>query len=581
MGGFLGALRRRLEAADPSREAFSFVGAESATRGDESPGPSARSLTYGELDRQARQLAAWVQSRGGAGQRVLLPSCEGPLQIAALLGCLYAGATAVPCPSPLDGGRNARRLTAVAKDADVALALADSAVAAELSRLFAGSDLVCLAADRAALPDPEDWRPTVAADDDLALIQYTSGSVTQVKGVLISQRNLLAGQEAIARALGSDEHAVIGGWLPAYHDMGLVGQLLHPLHVGARGVLMPAATFAARPLSWLRMIEAYGVTLSGGPDYAYDMCVRAATDDEVDRLDLTSWRVAVNGAEPVREATMTAFAKRFAPAGFRPEAFYPAYGLAEATLLVTGGSPERAPVEREADCAALAAGRMTEPTGGALSRTLVGVGRPHGVELRIVDPETRQVLEPGRVGEIWIRGESVATGYWRRRTETEESFGAVTSAHDGSFLRSGDLGAVDEHGELFVIGRLKEGVVVNGVDVAPEDIETSVQGLNPTFGVTAAITTGPERDRLIVIQEVRENGLLDGELPSLVEAVRTHLDGEFGIPDAEILLVRQGVVRRTTSGKLQRSAMRGLLRSGGIRPLFPQVPAFQADLSPH
>ncbi|MEU9736276.1 fatty acyl-AMP ligase [Streptomyces sp. NPDC048002] len=569
-----------MEAADPSREAFSFVGAETAARRDGGPGSSVRTLTYGELDRQARQLAAWVQSRGGAAQRVLLPACEGPLQVTALLGCLYAGATAVPCPSPLDGGRNVRRLAAIAKDADVGLALADSAVAAELSRLFAGSDLVCLAADRAALPDPEDWRPTVAADDDLALIQYTSGSVTQVKGVLISQRNLLAGQEAITRALGSDEHAVIGGWLPPYHDMGLVGQLLHPLHLGARGVLMPAATFAARPLSWLRMIEAYGVTLSGGPDYAYDMCVRAATDEEVDRLDLSSWRVAVNGAEPVREATMAAFAKRFAPAGFRPEAFYPAYGLAEATLLVTGGSPDRTPVEREADCTALAAGRLTGPRNGSRSRTLVGVGRPRGVEMRIVDPETRQVLEPGRVGEIWIRGESVATGYWRRRAETEECFGAVTSAHDGSFLRSGDLGAVDEQGELFVIGRLKEGVVVNGVDVAPEDIETSVQGLNPKFGVTAAITTGPERDRLIVIQEVRETGLLDGELPSLVESVQSHLDGEFGIPDAVILLVRQGVVRRTTSGKLQRSAMRGLLRSGGIRPLYPQVPVFQADLSP-
>ncbi|MGW0913816.1 fatty acyl-AMP ligase [Streptomyces sp. NPDC002784] len=578
MGGFLGALLRRLEAADPSREAFGFVGAEpSARRG---PGSPARTLTYGELDRQARQLAAWVQSRGGAGQRVLLPHCEGPLQIAALLGCFYAGATAVPCPSPLDGGRNVRRLTAVAKDADVGLALADSAVAAELSRLFAGSDLVCLAADRAALPDPEDWRPTVSSDDDIALIQYTSGSVTQVKGVVISQRNLLAGQEAIARALGTDEHSVIGGWLPPYHDMGLVGQLLHPLHLGARGVLMPATTFAARPLSWLRMIQTYGITLSGGPDYAYDMCVRAATDEEVARLDLSSWQVAVNGAEPVREATMAAFAERFAPAGFRPQAFYPAYGLAEATLLVTGGTPGRRPVERAVDPAALAAGRMTAPVNGSRSRTLVGVGRPRGVEVRIVDPETRQVLEPGRVGEIWVRGESVAPGYWRRRAETEESFGAITSAHDGSFLRSGDLGAVDEHGELFVIGRLKEGVVVNGVDVAPEDIETSVQGLNPLFGVTAAVTTGPERDRLIVIQEVRENGVLDGELPSLAESVQTHLDGEFGIPDAVILLVRPGVVRRTTSGKLQRSAMRGLLRSGGIRPLYPRVPAFQADLSP-
>ncbi|MDT9694675.1 fatty acyl-AMP ligase [Streptomyces sp. P17] len=566
--------------ADPSREAFSFVGAESAPPRDGGSGSPVRRLTYGELDRQARQLAAWVQSRGGAGQRVLLPHCEGPLQIAALLGCFYAGATAVPCPSPLDGGRNVRRLTAVAKDADVGLALADSAVAAELSRLFAGSDLVCLAADRAALPSPEDWRPTESAEDDIALIQYTSGSVTQVKGVLISQRNLLAGQEAITRALGSDEHSVIGGWLPPYHDMGLVGQLLHPLHLGARGVLMPATTFAARPLSWLRMIETYGVTVSGGPDYAYDMCVRAATDAEVDRLDLASWQVAVNGAEPVREATMAAFAERFAPAGFRPEAFYPAYGLAEATLLVTGGTPGQRPVERAADPAALAAGRMTAPKNGSRSRTLVGVGRPCGVEIRIVDPETRQVLEPGRVGEIWIRGESVAPGYWRRRAETEECFGAVTSAHDGSFLRSGDLGAVDDHGELFVIGRLKEGVVVNGVDVAPEDIETSVQGLNPVFGVTAAVTTGAERDRLIVIQEVRENGLLDGELPSLVEAVQTHLDGEFGIPDAVILLVRQGVVRRTTSGKLQRSAMRGLLRSGGIRPLYPQMPAFQADLSP-
>ncbi|MBD0838222.1 fatty acyl-AMP ligase [Streptomyces sp. TRM68416] len=566
-----------MEAVDPAREAFRFVGARSR---DSAPGPAEQTLSYGELDRQARSLAAWVQSQGGTGQRVLLPHCDGPLQVSALLGCLYAGATAVPCPSPLDGGRNVRRLTAIAKDADVSLALADSAVAAELSRLFAGSDLVCLAADRAALPDPGDWRPTAQNDDDLALIQYTSGSVTQVKGVLITQRNLLAGQQAIARALGTSERSVIGGWLPSYHDMGLVGQLLHPLHLGARGVLMPAWSFIRRPLSWLELIAEHGVTLSGGPDFAYDMCVRDVSDEEAEKLDLGSWRVAVNGAEPVREATLRSFAAKFAPAGFRPEAFYPAYGLAEATLLVTGGAPGRPPLSRRVDSAALAAGRLDGTVAGGRSRTLVGVGRPHGAEMRIVDPETRQVLPPGRVGEIWIRGETVAPGYWRRRAETEEFFGAVTSHHEGSFLRSGDLGAVDDSGELFVIGRLKEGVVVNGVDVAPEDIEVSVQGLNPLFGVTAAVTAGPERDRLIVIQEVRETGLLDGELPSLAEAVQTHLDGEFGIPDAMVLLVRLGVVRRTTSGKLQRSAMRGLLRNGGIRPLYPEVPVFEADLSP-
>lgn len=576
MGDFFGALLCRMTTPNAESEAFRFVGAAS---GGDRMSTTDHILTYGQLDRRARELAAWLQTRGARGERVLLPHCDGPLQIEALLGCLYAGAIAVPCPSPLSGGRFARRLALIAKDTDAALALADSAVAPEVSRVLAGSPLVCLAADRADLPSPGDWRQPDPADDDIALIQYTSGSVARPSGVLITQRNLLAAQQTLSRALGTDDTSVIGGWLPPYHDMGLVGQLLHPLHLGARGVVMPAAAFARRPLSWLEMIGTYGVTVSGGPDFAYAMCVREVADEQVGKLDLSGWRVAVNGAEPVREATMRSFARKFAPAGLRPEVLYPAYGLAEATLLVAGGVAGHAASWRAVDAVALAAGRLAEPVPGGRSRTLVGVGRPRGSEVLIVAPETCQVMEQGRVGEIWIRGASVGAGYWGGRAESGASFGARTGCGEGGFLRSGDLGVKDVDGELFVIGRIKENVIINGADVAPEEIEASVQEQNPLFGNTAVFTAGTDRDRLVVIQEVHDEGLLDSELPALADAVQRHLEGEFGVSDAAVLLVRPGAVRRTTSGKLQRSAMRRVLEDGGIRPLHHHGPALECDLS--
>ncbi|MFS8200178.1 fatty acyl-AMP ligase [Streptomyces sp. CWNU-52B] len=557
-------------------EAFRFVGVAS---GDDRKSTSDRILTYGQLDRRARALAAWLQMRGAKGERVLLPHCDGPLQIEALLGCLYAGAIAVPCPSPLSGGRFARRLALIAKDTDAALVLADSATAPEVSRVLAGGLLVCLAADRAELPSPDDWRPPHPADDDIALIQYTSGSVARPNGVLITQRNLLAAQRTLTRALGTSGTSVVGGWLPSFHDMGLLVQLLHPLHLGACGVVMPAGAFARRPLSWLEMIEKHGVTVSGGPDFAYAMCVREVADEQVEKLDLSGWRVAVNGAEPVRETTLRAFARKFAPAGLRPEALYPAYGLAEATLLVAGGVPGRAHSRRSVDAVALAAGRLAAPVPGGRRRTLVGVGRPLGSEVLIVAPETRQVLEPGRVGEIWVRGESVGAGYWGGRAESGVSFGARTGYGEGGFLRSGDLGVKDEEGELFVIGRIKENVNINGADVAPEEIEASVQEQNPLFRNTAVFIAGTDLDRLVVIQEVHDEGLLDSEFPELADVVQRHLEGEFGVTDAAVLLVRTGVVRRTTSGKLQRSAIRRVLEDGGIRPLYHHGPALECDLS--
>jgi acyl-CoA synthetase (AMP-forming)/AMP-acid ligase II len=562
--------------SNADNEAFRFVG---PTSGDDGKSASDHVLTYRQLDSRARALAAWLQMRGAAGERVLLPHCDGPLQIEALLGCLYAGAIAVPCPSPLSGGRFARRLALIARDTDATLALVDSVTAPEVSRVLAGSALVCLAADRAELPSPDDWRRPDPDDDDIGLIQYTSGSVARPNGVLITYRNLLAAQHTLTRALGTSGTSVIGGWLPPYHDMGLVGQLLHPLHVGARGVIMSAGAFARRPLSWLEMIEAHGVTVSGGPDFAYAMCVRGVTDEQVGKLDLSGWQVAVNGAEPIREATLRAFARKFAPAGLRAEALYPAYGLAEATLMVAGGAPGQAPSRRAVDAVALADGRLAEPAPGGRRRTLVGVGRPRGSQVLIVAPDTRQVLEQGRVGEIWIRGESVGAGYWRDRAETIATFGARTRCGEEGFLRSGDLGVQGEDGELFVIGRIKDNVIINGADVAPEEIEASVQEQNPLFRNAAAFTVGPDPDRLVVIQEVHDEGLLDSELPALADVVRRHLEREFGVTDAAVLLVRPGAVRRTTSGKLQRSAMRRALEDGGIRPLYHHSPALECGSS--
>ncbi|MER8185537.1 fatty acyl-AMP ligase [Kitasatospora sp. NPDC094015] len=543
-----------------------------------------RRMDYAELDTAARRLAAWLQDRRLEGERVLILQGDAERFAVSYLACLYAGVVAVPGPAPNGRRGNDERTLGMIKDAAPQLILTDRRSAPDISLMAAVAghgEVSCLALDGADLPDAADWRRPARTADSLAMLQYTSGSTRDPRGVMVTHRNLLANQRAISAVLRTGRDATVGGWLPYHHDMGLVGQLLHPLWLGGTGVLLPTDLLIRRPARWLEAITRYGITVSGGPDLGYELCVRRIADRHLAGLDLSGWTTAVSGAEQVRADTLRAFAKRFAEVGFRASAFVPAYGLAEATLLATArpSGHATAPTQRVVDAASLEKHQFVHPVQGRPARTLVSCGRPapDALTLRIVEPATRRVLPEGKVGEIWLRGEGIAQGYWKRPLETAETFHAVTAEGDEGYLRTGDLGVLRD-GELFVTGRIKELLVVAGRNLYPQDIERAVQQLSSSFGPGVVFEVEPGRPHVVVVQEVRTAGRFDVDLARLNMSVRQCVSREFEVRAGNVLLVRPGTVRRTTSGKLERGTMRRLFLSGRLQALHQVVDPAVAQL---
>ena len=431
--------------------------------------------------------------------------------------------------------------------------------------------------------------------EDLAFLQYTSGSTSEPRGVMVSHANLLDNLRLIQRSFGLRPDTRIGGWLPPYHDMGLMGTLLLPLFLGTESFVMSPSTFLRRPVLWLEMIGTHGIELSPAPNFAYDMCVRRITDEQVARLDLSRWRWAVNGAEPVHASTVRDFTRHFAPSGLRPEALCPSYGMAEVALFVCGGPSATAPVLCEVDGAALAQHRLRPARGAHESRVLVGSGPlpdggsgplptgegagadgADGFDLRIVDPASRRELADGEVGEIWLRGASVARGYWGLEEETGRVFHARTADGTGPFLRTGDLG-VRHGGQLYVTGRIKEVLILNGRNIYPQDIERAARARHPVcaegFGAAFTVPVGDRDERMVLVQEIRARDLDEPGLREVAHGLMADLSAEFGLAMANIVLVPPGAVLRSTSGKVKRVAMRELFTRGSLAPVFEEVDA--------
>ncbi|MGD2115813.1 MAG: fatty acyl-AMP ligase, partial [Acidobacteriota bacterium] len=574
----------RIRAAErPTDVAYTFL-----ADGEEEAG----SLTYGELDRQARAIGAALREAGASGAPVLLLFPPGLEFVAAFLGCLYGGAAAVPAYPPRSR-RTLPRLRSIVADARPAAALTTGeilgrldAMADALPELGAGegeSGVRLIATDALDRADPEAaerWVDPEAGPDTLAFLQYTSGSTAAPKGVRVTHGNLLHNEEMIRRAFGQSEESVIVGWLPLYHDMGLIGNVLQPLYVGARCVLMSPVAFLQKPSRWLRAISRYRATTSGGPNFAYDLCARKARPEEGEgegELDLSSWRVAFNGAEPVRAETLERFAAAFAPHGFRREAFYPCYGLAEATLFVTGGALDEAPAVASLEPAALEAGRAVDAGEPEAGRRLVGCGHVWaGQEVRIVDPERLEPLADGRVGEIWVHGPSVADGYWKNPEVTEAEFRARLPQDDseedaGPYLRTGDLGFLRD-GELFVTGRLKDLIILRGRNLYPQDVERTAEtahpALRPGCGAAFALTGEASADgeeRLVLVQEVHRRHHKELDAGAVADAVRMAVAAEHDAAVDTVVLIRHGTILKTSSGKIRRRACREALLAGELR----------------
>jgi len=530
------------------------------------------SITYAALERRARAIAAELQQRGLAGERVmLLYPAEQPLEfVAGFYGCLMAGAVAVPAYPPRRN-RNMHRILAIADDAEAKAALTVDETLQRTEKFLDEAPglrrLTWIATDRIPDEAAEQYRPCSIKSSQLAVLQYTSGSTGDPKGVMLTHANLVHNVALIAHGFGIGQRGCGLTWLPTYHDMGLVGGVLMPMFVGRPNVLMSPFTFLAKPVRWLRGIHHYRAIVSGGPNFAYDLCVQKISPEELEGLDLSCWEVAFNGAEPIRAETLSSFAERFGPYGFRSAAMYPCYGMAETTLIVTGKEKTQAPTLITVDGPALDAGQVKlADASTAQPRTLVGSGRVLPEEqVLIVDPETRQRLADGLVGEIWVQSPSVGLGYWNKPQITQETFFAHTADGEGPFLRTGDLGFLYE-GQLYVTGRLKDLIIVRGVNRYPQDIELAVEKASSRIqpgGVAAFAVEMDGQERLVVVAEVeRRRG---DDWGDVILAIRREVTRQFDLPPDAVVLVRFGSIPTTSSGKIQRHACRQEFLEGKLK----------------
>jgi acyl-CoA synthetase (AMP-forming)/AMP-acid ligase II len=552
-------------------------------------------LTYAALDCQARSIGALLQSYQASGERALLLYPAGLEFIAAFFGCLYAGVIAVPVPppNPAQPQRSLPRLRAIIRDAQPSVVLTTSAILANTEGLFTQAPelqkMRWLATDNVTGSLAQEWRDPAVTSNTLALLQYTSGSTAEPKGVVISHGNLLHNSGYINRVFALIPDSVTVTWLPAFHDMGLTNGIIQPVYKGRPCYLMPPVSFLMRPIRWLQAISRYQATISGGPNFAYELCTRRITPEQRETLDLSNWDVAYNGAEPVRADTMKLFAATFASCGFRPSAFHPCYGLAEATLLVSGGSL-REEMFRTIQVAAFEQNRVVEA--GAQDqnvRTLVGSGHAlHDTRIVIAHPESLTACAPDEVGEIWVSGPSVTQGYWNRPEDTERACRAyLKDTGDGPFLRTGDLGFMKE-GELFVTGRLKDLIIISGRKLYPQDIELTVEQSHPALrpACCAAFSVdGTGEEHLIIAAEVEPryqpavrhppegearahpNGRLPLDVEAVVRAIRRAVAEEHDVRVHTVVLLRAGRIPKTTSGKVQRHACQASFLKGTLERL--------------
>jgi acyl-CoA synthetase (AMP-forming)/AMP-acid ligase II len=524
------------------------------------------SLTFSQLKARADSFAARIAARVAPGERAILLFQPGLDFIVAFFGCLRAGVIAVPLMVPR---RTSERdsSTAILADCTPRLLITNSALqesrrdVIERFRDASFDWLLTDGADETSAPAPDPAHRI--GRGDIAFLQYTSGSTSSPKGVMVSHGNLVDNLEMIQRALGSTPKATHVGWIPLYHDMGLVLNALHSLYAGANCVLMAPSAFMQRPLSWLRAISDYQAVEAGAPNFAYDLCVNRFRHEHAKDLDLSSWKIAYNAAEPVRADTLERFATTFTPFGFDRSALHPLYGLAEATLLVSVGDVGGPPSTRTVSRAALQRHELKAAVTDDERYTLVGCGRAvFGERLAIVDPQTEREVGPNYIGEIWVSGPNVARGYWKNATATRDTFQAVVEGRDGTWLRTGDLGFLDEAGELFVTGRIKDLIIIRGVNHYPQDIENTAQNSHPALrrdcGAAFAAADANGHEMLVIVHEVERAQRHHLDIDEVLGAIREAVANEYEIAVGEIVLVRPGALPKTTSGKVQRNLTRVL-----------------------
>ncbi|OHU90807.1 MULTISPECIES: non-ribosomal peptide synthetase [Pseudoalteromonas] len=548
----------------PDREVFQFL-----KDGEVECHP----VSYFELDQKAKEIAVQLLSEAQCGDRALLVLQNGIDFITGFFGCLYAGICAVPVYPPQNRQAYLERLEMIATDCQARFVLGtrdyfDNAQ----SRLEAFETLgkaTKIAVDERE-EDTSGYVLPALNQDSLAFLQYTSGSTSAPKGVMVTHGNLINNIASMQSCFGHDEQTIIASWLPMFHDMGLIGAVLQPICIGGKVIAMTPAAFLQKPMRWLDAISKYRATSSFAPNFAYDLCVSKATEEDLQRLDLSTWTMALNGAEPIKPETVKAFANKFAPCGLHANTMYPGYGLAEATLFVSGAQRLSAPQFLEVAVSNYQHRDLVKPvTSGGATRELVSSGIPSPYnDVVIVDPEDHSRLADGQVGEVWVRGENVASGYWQNEEKTIETFRATIRGEDDvHYMRTGDLGFIHQQ-HLFICGRIKELIIIRGANFYPQNIEQTLQnnidGLKPNGGAAFTIEHEGE-DALVIVQEVERTWLKKVDPEAVAQQARALIASEYGLSLHAFVMIRPMTLPKTSSGKIQRARAKQYFASGELK----------------
>lgn len=525
-------------------------------------------ITYSHLEHDAKVIAAALQHTGAkAGDRVVLVFSPGLDLIKAFWGCMYANLVAVLVQPPLNK-KLMEKAHRVIRNCSTELVLTEQSTSRYADLFEAGEYLATekqaqIITFESIFAAPLPWRCPNYTLDDLALLQYTSGSTNYPKGVMITHRNLIDNLTKIKNAFGMSEQSIMFGWLPPYHDMGLMGAILSPIFCGYPTYLITPFSFLQNPLLWLKYISKYNVTISGGPNFAYDYCVKRIKEEKKENLDLSSWEVAFNGAEPVHHDTMEHFHQAFKAYGFRKEAFYPCYGLAEATLLAASGSPLTAYQELfirksllETDCIDVL------PPNTPDSYQLVSSGSVHH-DIKIIHPETLEPCDADMIGEICISSPSIASGYWKQPEETQQTFVPLNNNSNQLFLRTGDLGFMHNN-ELYVTGRIKDLIILYGKNHYPQDIEATLKycSFHNLLGNIAAFVVSKNNEYLLTtVCELRVQQVETEELNEICNKIFQLIYNEHTLEIATIIFVRRNSIPQTTSGKVKRRLCRDMINT--------------------
>jgi acyl transferase domain-containing protein/acyl-CoA synthetase (AMP-forming)/AMP-acid ligase II/acyl carrier protein len=546
-------------------------------------------MTFSELDRKARSIAAHLQKTSRPGDRVLLVMPAGLDYICAFFGCVYAGVIAVPALPPTNA-RGLPRLAAIAKDAQPRIALAPASMVKRIEELHIDTStmmegLTWLTID--SLPDASPhWKHPVIEPSSIAFLQYTSGSTGNPKGVMVAHQNIIANIALSTATFKMSEQDTVVSWLPPHHDFGLIGGILSCVYAGCHSVQFPASSFLLRPYRWLKAVSDYRARITGAPNFAYELCLNRITDDKKKQLDLSCLELALNGAEPIRPRTLQRFAQAFSSCGFKAEVFTPVYGLAEATLLVSANMQKKShtlPHSLAVDRQMLERGNANILADGDNTIEIVSTGMHSFGEHRvlIVDPVSLEPCAENAVGEIWVDGPSVAQGYWQATAENQTIFSAQPAGLDQTFLRTGDLGFIHRD-ELYITGRIKEMMIFNGRNIYPQDIEITVESIDPAFrtnGCAAFSVEHGEQPRLVIVQEIEQRNEIDYD--AMLVALKAALGEQHAVFDlSAIVLIKSGSLPRTSSGKIQRMHCRELFLEARLTPLWQWQDTSALDILP-